>query len=88
MQMIIEHGLGLYGMELPYSRPAKQSVSKITIHPGDDYKRLVKRNEFDMKLWEEAKKLNNINMISLERLAKLQQKRVMNSEQCCGFVCK
>ena len=25
-QMIIEHGLGLYGMELPHSRPAKQSV--------------------------------------------------------------
>ena len=81
----------LYGMEMPHSRARKDIDgslgSTLTFHP-DDLEALMKRNEFDLKLWEEAQKLHALDISSLERLAKIQEKRVMNSENCCGFVCK
>ncbi len=89
-QMIIDHGLGLYGLEMPHSRSREKlnkDVAEIKIRP-DDYEALIKRNKFDMKLWEEAKKLNALDISSLERLKEVQENRDMDSEQCCGFVCK
>ncbi len=92
-QKIIEHGLGLYDMEMHHERSRQNMTgdaaigSDIFLHP-DDYEALIKRNKFDMDLWEEAKKLHALDVSSLERLKKMQEKRVMDSDKCCGFVCK
>jgi hypothetical protein len=89
--LILKNGLGLDG-GLGKSRVAKGG-QLIQLTKEDEHI-LRKLNSYDETIWEEAKKLNALDIISLQQLLNhggdRWKERVIdakNTSRCCGYVC-
>ncbi len=85
-ELIIQQGLALYDIEYPHSRHSiNPSIGGIKFASGD-YDKIAMRNQLDLKLWEEARRLNSLDVSSLRRLKDLGDRKI-GSGQCCGSIC-
>ena len=90
--LLLQQGLGL-SSGLPHSRPNPGA----NLNPLDrSYLETV--NKFDLRLWEEAHKLNTLDVYSLQQLQNYggevwhtfyskKEELFNNPSRCCGNVC-
>jgi len=94
-QEILQEGVGV-SLPLPTSRQVDSSEKKIRFRP-QDIQRLEKLNKLDFQLWEESKRLHNLDLISIRRMRSASPHewynrlnfKEKNSTRpgCCGVVC-
>lgn len=93
-QEILEEGVGLR-TPLPTSRQAGNTKKTIRFR-SQDLQRLRKMNKLDFRLWEEAKRLHQLDLISIRKMKsasplewheRLKITDKNRRQGCCGVVC-
>jgi len=90
---ILQEGIGLSD-GLPKSRQVGKEEKIFDFRPTD-WKGLEKMNELDLELWNEAKRLHRLDLLSIRKMKSVSPQSwyqrfnvtSKNTKSCCGVIC-